>query len=158
MSTTHCAGDCNQFTIAVQDLGCQFNLCSIHALTRAELIIVNTARSVEAWFTHRCQRARPAVVNKRLLHSREVFFGRRSPKTPLLSSANSSVAYSCRRACSFALCAGLLLSDFRAARENAGTEFFFGESSNGVPFATSWPTPINEGLNELPLVRWKKRA
>ena len=41
------AGDRNQFTITVQDLGCQFNLRGIHALTRATPVRFSTARFLE---------------------------------------------------------------------------------------------------------------
>ncbi len=64
------------------------------------LASVSHAGEMETLMTHRCHRARPAVVRRRLLQTRLVVAGRPPPNTERLSSSKSDCAYAARSACS----------------------------------------------------------
>jgi hypothetical protein len=100
--------------------------------------------------THRCHRARPAVVRRRLLQTRGVVSGRPPPNTDLLSSSKRDWAYAARSACSASASAFLDVRGVFAAEDVAdfggGLGLLAGVFGVGVEGVTGPGTRKRDGI------------
>jgi hypothetical protein len=101
--------------------------------------------------THRCHRARPAVVSRRLLQTKVVVSGRQPPNTDRLRSSKSDCAYAARSACSASASAFLDVRGVLAAEDMAdldgGLALLAGVFGVGVEGETGPGTRKGDGMN-----------